>query len=42
VLALLLGGGLQLTPSVSTDTMLTLTSTRGLPTGPLELTYTFA
>jgi dihydrofolate reductase len=42
VLPLLLGGGLQLTPSVSTDTTLTLTSTRGLPAGPLELTYTFA
>jgi dihydrofolate reductase len=42
VLPLLLGGGMQLTPSLSTETPLTLTNQRVLPSGPLELIYTFA
>jgi len=42
VLPLLLGGGMQVTPSLSTDTTLTLTNQRVLPSGPLELIYTFA
>src|ERR687887_1393869 len=40
VLPLLLGGGLQLTPSVSTDTRLTLERHDALPTGAVELVYT--
>lgn len=39
VLPLLLGGGMRLTPSVSTDTALTLESERALPTGAVELAY---
>jgi dihydrofolate reductase len=39
VLPLLLGGGMQLTPSVGTDVGLTLDSERVLPTGAVELVY---
>jgi dihydrofolate reductase len=39
VLPLLLGGGMQLTPSLGTDTRLTLTSSRALPNGALEVSY---
>jgi dihydrofolate reductase len=39
ILPLLLGGGMQLTPSVSTDLGLKLTSQRALPTGAVELRY---
>jgi len=42
VLPLLLGSGLQLTPSVSTDTALTLKSERALPTGAVEIAYSCA
>jgi dihydrofolate reductase len=39
VLPLLLGGGMQLTPSVGADASLTLESERALPTGAVELVY---
>jgi len=39
VLPLLLGDGMQLTPSVSTDAALTLKSERALPTGAVEIVY---
>ena len=39
VLPLLLGGGMQLTPRVSSDTGLTLVAQQVLPTGAVELTY---
>jgi dihydrofolate reductase len=39
VLPLLLGGGMQLTPSVDADASLTLESERVLPTGAVELVY---
>jgi dihydrofolate reductase len=42
VLPLLLGGGMQLTPSVNTDMGLTLTSQRALPTGAVEIRYACA
>jgi dihydrofolate reductase len=42
VLPLLLGGGMQLTPSVSTDTRLTLAHQRALPSGAVELVYACA
>ena len=42
VLPLLLGGGMQLTPSISTDIGLALSSTRALPTGAVELRYEVA
>jgi hypothetical protein len=31
--------GMQLTPSLSTDTGLTLESARALPAGPVEIVY---
>jgi dihydrofolate reductase len=42
VLPLLLGGGMQLTPSVNTDTRLTLERQHALPTGAVELVYACA
>jgi dihydrofolate reductase len=39
VLPLLLGEGLQLTPSVSTDADLTLERQQALPTGAVEIVY---
>jgi dihydrofolate reductase len=39
VLPLLLEGGMQLTPSVSTDADLTFKSARALPSGALEIAY---
>ena len=39
VLPLLLGEGMQLTPSVSTDAKLTLERQQALPTGAVELVY---
>ena len=39
VLPLLLGGGMQLTPSVSTDTQLRLERQHTLPTGAVEIVY---
>jgi dihydrofolate reductase len=39
VLPLLLGGGLQFTPSVGTDARLTLERTNALPTGAVEIAY---
>lgn len=39
VLPLLIGGGMQLTPSVGTDAGLTLESERALPTGAVEIVY---
>jgi dihydrofolate reductase len=42
VLPLLLGTGLRLTPSVSTDAALTLTGHRALPSGAVEITYSCA
>jgi hypothetical protein len=42
VLPLLLGGGMQLTPSVSADTRLTLARRHALPTGAVELVYACA
>jgi riboflavin biosynthesis pyrimidine reductase len=42
VLPLLLGGGMQLTPSVNTDIGLKLTSQRALPTGAVEIRYACA
>jgi dihydrofolate reductase len=42
VLPLLLGGGMQVTPSVSTDTRLTLARQHVLPTAAVELVYACA
>jgi dihydrofolate reductase len=42
VLPLLLGDGMQLTPSVSTEADLTLERTRALPTGAVEIVYACA
>jgi riboflavin biosynthesis pyrimidine reductase len=42
VLPLLLGGGLQLTPAVSTDAGLMLKRTHALPTGAVEIVYACA
>jgi len=42
VVPVLLGGGMQLTPSVSTDSRLTLESTNALPGGAVEVTYSCA
>ncbi|HEV7564244.1 MAG TPA: dihydrofolate reductase family protein [Solirubrobacterales bacterium] len=42
VLPLLLGGGLQLTPSLDTGTNLSLESERALPSGAVEMTYSCA
>jgi dihydrofolate reductase len=39
VLPVLLGAGLQLTPSLSTDSRLTLESERALPSGSVEIVY---
>jgi dihydrofolate reductase len=39
VLPLLIGGGMQLTPSVSTDADLAFEGARPLPTGALEISY---
>jgi dihydrofolate reductase len=39
VLPLLLGGGMQLTPSLSADTRLKLKAHRALPTGAIEIFY---
>jgi len=39
VLPLLLGAGMQLTPSLSTDTGLTLEQQSALPGGSVELVY---
>jgi dihydrofolate reductase len=39
VLPLLLGGGMQLTPALSTEARLTLTSARALPNGAVEIAY---
>jgi dihydrofolate reductase len=39
VLPLLLGGGMQLTPSVSTDTQLRLQRQHALPNGAVEIVY---
>jgi|SRR3954471_13796885 dihydrofolate reductase len=38
-LPLLLGGGMQLTPALSIDARLTLTHSRALPNGALEVAY---
>jgi hypothetical protein len=40
VLPFLLGGGTQLTPSLSTDATLVLEETRTLPEGAVEIVYT--
>ncbi|HYZ78407.1 MAG TPA: dihydrofolate reductase family protein [Gaiellaceae bacterium] len=42
VLPLLVGGGMQLTPSVSIDTRLTLARQHALPSGAVELVYACA
>jgi dihydrofolate reductase len=42
VLPLVLGGGMQLTPALSTDTGLKLESHSALPTGAVELVYDVA
>ena len=42
VAPVLVGGGMQLTPSVAAGTGLTLESERRLPSGAVELTYTFS
>jgi dihydrofolate reductase len=42
VVPVLVGSGLQLTPSVATDQRLRLESERGLPTGAVELFYALA
>jgi dihydrofolate reductase len=42
VLPILVGGGLQLTPALSTDTRLQLEEQRALPTGAVEVVYAFA
>jgi dihydrofolate reductase len=39
VMPLLLGGGMQLTPSVSTDARLTLERQHALPSGAVEIVY---
>jgi hypothetical protein len=39
VLPLMIGGGMQLTPSLSTDTGLTLERTEVLPSGAVEIVY---
>jgi hypothetical protein len=39
VLPLLLGEGMRLTPSVSTDARLTLERQQALPTGAVEIVY---
>jgi dihydrofolate reductase len=39
VLPILIGEGMRLTPSVSTDAELTLESERALPGGPVEIVY---
>jgi hypothetical protein len=39
VLPLLLGAGMRLTPSLSTDTGLTLERSRALPGGSVEIVY---
>ena len=39
VLPLLLGAGMQLTPSLSPETVLTFESERALPGGPVEVVY---
>jgi dihydrofolate reductase len=39
VLPLLLGAGMQLTPSLDTGTNLSLESERALPSGAVEMTY---
>jgi dihydrofolate reductase len=39
VVPLFVGSGMQLTPTVATDTALTFESVRPLPGGPLEVTY---
>jgi dihydrofolate reductase len=39
VLPLLFGGGIQLTPSLTTDTGLTFERSRGLPGGSVEIVY---
>ena len=39
MLPLLLGGGLQLTPAVSTDIGLALHGQTALPNGAIEITY---
>ena len=39
MLPLLFGAGMQLTPSLSTDTGLTLERSRNLPGGAVELVY---
>ena len=39
VLLMLTEEGMQLTPSLSTDTGLTLESARALPAGPVEIVY---
>jgi dihydrofolate reductase len=41
VLPLLLGGGMQLTPSLSTDARLTLVRQHALPTGAVEIVYAY-
>jgi dihydrofolate reductase len=40
MLPLLLGGGMQMTPSLSTDTGLTLERQRAFPAGAVEIVYT--
>lgn len=42
VLPILVGGGLQLTPALSTDARLQLEEQRSLPTGAVEVVYAFA
>jgi len=42
VLPLLIGGGMQLTPSVRTDTRLTLERQHALPSGAVEIVYACA
>jgi dihydrofolate reductase len=42
VVPVLVGGGMQLTPAVSTDARLTLETVRRLPAGPVELVYACA
>jgi dihydrofolate reductase len=42
VCPVLAGGGMQLTPSLATETLLTLETERRLPTGAVELVYAVA
>jgi dihydrofolate reductase len=42
VLPILLGGGMQLTPSIGIDTGMTLESQRALPGGSVEIVYSLA